>query len=68
MSHNIPCMYIHVGVGDIHVGAWYNHSRNIEPKHGLKPLMIGLLVVAIEATYGYNCGYAINPAKDFSPR
>lgn len=30
--------------------------------------MIGLLVVAIGATYGYNCGYAINPARDFSPR
>ena len=43
-------------------------SRNTEPKHGLKPLMIGLLVVAIGATYGYNCGYAINPARDFSPR
>ncbi|XP_065905525.1 aquaporin-10-like [Dysidea avara] len=41
---------------------------NTEPKHGLKPFMIGLLVVAIGATYGYNCGYAINPARDFSPR
>lgn len=43
-------------------------ARNTEPKNGLKPLMIGLLVVAIGATYGYNCGYAINPARDFSPR
>jgi len=43
-------------------------SRNTEPKHGLKPLMIGLLLVAIGATYGYNCGYAVNPARDFSPR
>ena len=43
-------------------------ARNTEPKHGLKPLMIGLLVVAIGATYGYNCGYAINPARDFGPR
>ena len=43
-------------------------ARNTEPKHGLKPLMIGFLVVAIGAAYGYNCGYAINPARDFSPR
>lgn len=36
--------------------------------HGLVPLMVGLLVVAIGLSYGFNCGYAINPARDFGPR
>ena len=32
------------------------------------PLTVGLLVVAIGATFGMNSGYAINPARDFGPR
>jgi len=36
--------------------------------HGLSPLVIGLLVVAIGLSYGFNCGYAINPARDLGPR
>jgi glycerol uptake facilitator protein len=34
----------------------------------LNPLIIGLLVVAIGASFGLNTGYAINPARDFGPR
>lgn len=43
-------------------------SRNTEPKAGLKPLLIGLLLWAIGGSFGFNCGYAINPARDFAPR
>ena len=32
------------------------------------PLIVGLLVVAIGMAYGFNAGYAINPARDFGPR
>ncbi|HNV03817.1 MAG TPA: MIP family channel protein [Vicinamibacterales bacterium] len=43
-----------------------------DPRHappaGLVPLIVGLLVVAIGAAFGVNCGYAINPARDFGPR
>src|SRR5262249_39112472 len=35
---------------------------------GLGPIVVGLLVLLIGATFGLNAGYAINPARDFGPR
>jgi MIP family channel proteins len=43
-------------------------ARNTPPPAGLAPLIVGLLVVVIGMTWGYNAGYAINPARDFGPR
>ena len=43
-------------------------ARNFAPPPRLAPLVIGLLVLAIGATFGYNSGYAINPARDLAPR
>jgi MIP family channel proteins len=43
-------------------------SRNSPAPAGLAPLIVGLLVVLIGATFGFNAGYAINPARDFGPR
>ena len=43
-------------------------SRNTPPPAGLAPFIVGLLVIAIGSTWGYNAGYAINPARDFGPR
>jgi MIP family channel proteins len=43
-------------------------ARNTPPPAGLAPLIVGLLVVVIGMTFGYNAGYAINPARDFGPR
>jgi MIP family channel proteins len=43
-------------------------TRNTAPPAGLGPLIVGLLVVAIGASFGFNAGYAINPARDFGPR
>jgi MIP family channel proteins len=43
-------------------------SRNSPAPAGLAPVVVGLLVVLIGATYGFNSGYAINPARDFGPR
>ena len=34
----------------------------------LVPLFVGFTVVAIGICFGFNCGYAINPARDFAPR
>src|SRR5215210_8173984 len=43
-------------------------SRNSPAPAGLAPLIVGFLVVLIGATFGFNSGYAINPARDFGPR
>uniref|UniRef100_A0A4W3GU75 Aquaporin-9-like n=1 Tax=Callorhinchus milii TaxID=7868 RepID=A0A4W3GU75_CALMI len=45
-----------------------NDSRNNEPPAFLKPILIGTLVLVIGVAMGSNCGYAINPARDFGPR
>ena len=43
-------------------------ARNAPAPPGLTPVVVGLLVVLIGATFGFNSGYAINPARDFGPR
>src|SRR3954468_4708350 len=43
-------------------------GRNSPVPAGLAPVVVGLLVVLIGATFGFNAGYAINPARDFGPR
>jgi len=43
-------------------------TRNSPAPGGLTPVVVGLLVVLIGATFGFNSGYAINPARDFGPR
>lgn len=41
---------------------------NSPPQSNLAPFVIGLIVVGIGLSFGYNAGYAINPARDFGPR
>src|SRR5437899_4244930 len=43
-------------------------SRNSPAPAGLTPVVVGLLVLLIGATFGLNSGYAINPARDFGLR
>lgn len=43
-------------------------GRNQPVQGNINPLIIGLLIVAIGASFGRNTGYAINPARDFGPR
>ncbi|VDP07522.1 unnamed protein product [Soboliphyme baturini] len=42
--------------------------RNANVPRHLVPLLIGLSVTVIGMAYGANCGYPINPARDFGPR
>jgi len=43
-------------------------GNNNKMSDGLAPVVIGLLVLAIGLSFGFNYGYAINPARDFGPR
>jgi MIP family channel proteins len=43
-------------------------ARNLAPDPRIGPLVVGALVVLIGMSFGYNAGYAINPARDFGPR
>ncbi|MBW3542542.1 MAG: MIP family channel protein [Planctomycetes bacterium] len=42
--------------------------RNSAPEPGMAPIAVGLIVAAIGMAFGYNAGYAINPARDLGPR
>ena len=43
-------------------------ARNLAPDPKTGPLVVGALIVLIGMSFGYNAGYAINPARDFGPR
>jgi MIP family channel proteins len=43
-------------------------QRNAAPPAWLAAPLVGGLVVAIGVAFGFNAGYAINPARDFGPR
>ncbi len=43
-------------------------DRNCPPDGKIAPLFVGAAVTVIGMTFGYNAGYAINPARDFGPR
>jgi MIP family channel proteins len=43
-------------------------KNNIPCPKGLIPLAVGLLIGLIGMTFGQNCGFPINPARDLSPR
>jgi MIP family channel proteins len=43
-------------------------ARNVGVPGWLGPVLVGLLVVGIGVAFGFNAGYAINPARDLGPR
>lgn len=43
-------------------------GRNVAAPSWMGPVLVGLLVVAIGVAFGFNAGYAINPARDLGPR
>jgi MIP family channel proteins len=43
-------------------------QKNLAPEGQIVPIHFGLLVVLIGMTFGFNAGYAINPARDLGPR
>lgn len=43
-------------------------KRNFSPSEKLLPVLVGAVVMLIGVTFGFNAGYAINPARDLAPR
>lgn len=43
-------------------------EKNAKVPGYLAPFLVGLVVLNIGIAFGYNCGYAINPARDLGPR
>lgn len=43
-------------------------EANMRVPQNLIPFFVGLLVLIIGSCFGFNCGYAINPARDLAPR
>ena len=43
-------------------------KRNSKPVNGMEPLIVGFTLLAIGVAYGFNCGFPVNPARDFAPR
>jgi aquaporin-9 len=43
-------------------------QRNNATPSWLTPIIVGFLVLAIGVSFGFNAGYAINPARDLGPR
>jgi MIP family channel proteins len=43
-------------------------NRNLAPSGNLGPVIVGMLVTVIGMSFGFNAGYAINPARDLGPR
>ncbi|CAL4062713.1 unnamed protein product [Meganyctiphanes norvegica] len=42
--------------------------RNMQVPKALVPFFVGMTVLNIGICFGFNCGYAINPARDLGPR
>jgi MIP family channel proteins len=43
-------------------------QKNFGVDARLSPILVGAAVVLIGMSFGFNAGYAINPARDFGPR
>lgn len=43
-------------------------QKNGSLPDGLQPVLVGAVVLVIGLSMGSNCGYALNPARDFGPR
>ena len=45
-----------------------NDKKNIQIPNGTGVIIAGMTVILLGATFGYNCGYALNPTRDIGPR
>lgn len=58
-----------VGTALLMIGVFaIGDARNVDVPGWMAPVLVGALVVAIGMSFGFNAGYAINPARDLGPR
>ncbi len=57
-----------VGTALLMLGIFALGDRKNAAPTTLGPLLVGALVAVIGMTFGFNAGYAINPARDLGPR
>lgn len=58
-----------VGTALLMIGVFaIGDTKNVGVPGWMGPLLVGALVVAIGVAFGFNAGYAINPARDLGPR
>lgn len=43
-------------------------KKNAEIPHGVAAILVGFTITVIGLAFGFNCGYAVNPTRDFAPR
>lgn len=46
----------------------FTDTGNNPATPGLTPLLLGLIMVGIASSFGYQTGFVLNPARDFGPR
>ena len=66
--YNILCEIIGTFILVIGVGAIFGKATLGHPTTGIGPYLVGMLVWGIGLSLGGQTGYAINPARDLSPR
>jgi len=42
-------------------------SKN-EIAGGIIPIFVGMSIAVVGLAFGHNCGFSLNPARDFGPR
>ena len=42
-------------------------SKN-EVVSGIVPIFVGMSIAVVGLAFGHNCGFSLNPARDFGPR
>jgi len=75
-TYPAPHLTLWGGVGDQLLGTGLlllcvcaiTDRNNMRVSRQLVPFFVGLTILAIGVCFGFNCGYAINPARDFAPR
>ena len=45
-----------------------NDAQNSKIADGVGAIIVGFTIVVIGLSFGFNCGYAVNPTRDLAPR